>query len=36
MKEGSIRRSNVKAAIHQEFDLEDGECYRQAFGNNSP
>jgi hypothetical protein len=33
--EDSIQESNVKALMQQRFDLEDGRCDTQAFGNNS-
>jgi hypothetical protein len=31
--EDSIQGSNVKALMQQRFDLEDGKCDVQAFGN---
>jgi hypothetical protein len=34
--ESLIQGSNVKVLNQQRFDLEDGKCDEQAFGNNSP
>jgi hypothetical protein len=33
--EGSVQDNNVKALMQQRFDLENGKCDEQAFGNNS-